>query len=105
MKEPECLVMVLISIFSFVNPLNVVYAQMDKDSQWDTSADVIPQGTSLNATNETNSSQQSLEGDVATDVKPQGTSLESKRPNADTPSDTSGNVSADVIPQGTSLQG
>lgn len=33
MKESACRIVVLISIFSFVNPFNVVYAQMDKDLQ------------------------------------------------------------------------
>lgn len=93
---------ILTSLFSFTCSINLIFTQ--SDAQRDVTADIVPQGTSLNATNTTNTLQESNAGDIASDVIPQGTSLESNSSNVTTQEDTTKNTSADVVPQGTSLK-
>src|SRR5919198_5664572 len=74
-------------------------------------AQVVPQGTSLNTSNKTTASAANesgtTSGNVTAQVVPQGTSLNTSNKTtasaANESGTTSGNVTAQVVPQGTSL--
>jgi uncharacterized protein (DUF2147 family) len=90
----------------------MVLAQKQKSSASNITAQIKPQGTSLqpisnsNTTTTTNT-ESTTSGNITAQIKPQGTSLKTSNvttASGSTPSSTSGNVTASVKPQGTSLQ-
>jgi hypothetical protein len=89
----------------------VVFAQQKQASSDNLSAQVLPQGTSLQArdkaVNNTNVTGTTL-GAITAQVAPQGTSLRSTNGSAANTSSpvtsSAGNLTASVTPQGTSLQ-
>jgi hypothetical protein len=91
----------------------MVLAQKQKSSAGNITAQIEPQGTSLqpinnsNTTTTTINTKSTTSGNITAQIEPQGTSLKTSNvttASGSTPSSTSGNVTASVKPQGTSLQ-
>src|SRR5437763_14156248 len=90
----------------------MVLAQKQNSSAGNITAQIKPQGTSLQSTNKNNTTtatntKSTASGNITAQIKPQGTSLKASNvtnASGGAPSSTSGNVTASVKPQGTSLQ-
>jgi Domain of Unknown Function (DUF1259) len=106
---------ITVVVFSFACSITLfqqtALAQQKQTSTGNVTAQVVPQGTSLQVANKTAASTNltgttAPSGNVTAQIVPQGTSLTPSN-NATTSTNntgtTSGNVSAQVVPQGTSL--
>jgi cytoskeletal protein RodZ len=104
--------MVFLLMLSITTSYQMVLAQKQTSSSGNITAQVEPQGTSLQPTNSSNTTTttnttSTTSGNITAQVEPQGTSLKASNAttaSGSTPTSTSGNVTASVKPQGTSLQ-